>query len=86
VLFVGLSGNDQNLSSILTEVSKKHPSRGSDFRWGVRFAVDTANDAFWYGRGVSNQTLANYDDLPRRLLKIGRMAADLRREQLGILS
>ena len=77
-LFVGLSGNNKNLSSLLSNT--KHPTK--DLYWGIRF---TDNDAdpknfFWEKRKVYPKVLSSYDDLPTFLFRICQKAAELRME------
>ena len=86
VLFIGLSGNDQNLLSILSDVKDQHPAFPGDHCWGVRLTTssDPTERSKWELRGISNQVLSHYDELPPRLLKIGRQAAERRRKHLMI--
>jgi hypothetical protein len=76
-LFVGLSGADDNLSSILNEVKDSHASTGLHLYWGVRFSNDS-NDprrSKWEDRGVFQQTLSDYNQLPSWLFEICQRAA-----------
>jgi hypothetical protein len=80
-LFIGLSGSDQNLTSVLTDVNPIHVSKNENHLfWGVRFS-DQENDPLkssWEMRGVYQHTLA-YPDLPSFLLEVCQKAASKRR-------
>lgn len=77
-LFVGLSGDDDNLLSLLMECKDSHVSRkhNSAF-WGITFATAAKDDAdIWEKNGVYRKKIANYDvDLPRILFAICQEAA-----------
>ncbi|MHC4099055.1 MAG: SIR2 family protein [Planctomycetota bacterium] len=77
-LFIGLSGNDDNLTSILMETKNSHASkRQGDVFWGVRFS-DNKNDpkqTTWNTRGVFQDAIASYQELPGWLLKVCQIAA-----------
>lgn len=76
-IFIGLSGADTNLSSILTEVSKTHVSMGTQCYWGIRFSND-CNDprrSMWQERGIYQQALSTYDLIPTWLFEICQKAA-----------
>lgn len=81
-VFIGLSGKDQNLSSMLLEIGKGHAChQHGDLFWGVRIA-DNENDPLrekWQNRGVWQLTLASYDDLPPLLFRLCQEATNLRR-------
>lgn len=79
-LFLGLSGKDNNLKSILTEVMPIHASRqhGDPF-WGVRVsdAKDDPLRGSWEQRGICQYTLGSYAELPDFLLDLCRRAAQI---------
>ncbi|HKY35313.1 MAG TPA: SIR2 family protein [Polyangiaceae bacterium] len=82
-LFVGLSGEDQNLKSMLKRVQDDHARQGEHLYWGVRFSADE-NDPLrnmWDMRGVFQHTVRDYDDVPRLLLRVCQRAAELRAQQ-----
>jgi hypothetical protein len=83
-VFIGLSGRDKNLLSVLTDVQATHPSRSTkDAFWGVRFA--TADDPLktnWRGRGVYQFDLASYGELSSRLFDVCQFASELWRGKL----
>ena len=84
-IFLGLSGADTNLTSILKEVNATHPakSRGDCF-WGVRFSDDD-NDPYksmWETRGVYQITLENYDKVHDFILTICQIAATKYRKRI----
>jgi hypothetical protein len=75
-LFIGLSGADNNLKSILSEVKESHACMAKHVYWGVRFSTDI-NDprkVIWEERGVYQQTLENYGKLPSWLFEICQRA------------
>jgi hypothetical protein len=78
-LFIGLSGTDQNLSSVLADVSETHASLASGRRyWGVRLCQkDDAHIDLWEHRGVWCETFDSYDDIPRYLMYICERSAEL---------
>lgn len=77
-VFIGLSGNDKNLTSLLSEVRKIHASsKRHDAYWGVRFS-NSAEDPFldlWKTHGVYQITVPTYEDVPVWLLDICQEAA-----------
>lgn len=78
-LFLGLSGNDQNLTNILREVKQIHPSiRRGDLWWGFRFS-DDENDPcrdLWARHGVFQITVPpSYGEVPMWLLETCQTAA-----------
>jgi hypothetical protein len=87
-LFIGLSGNDQNLTGILAHLKDTHVSRraGEPF-WGFRIALDSDDTSDeWEMRGVGQLSLTSYDEIPNVLLKICQLAADIRSQALSIQS
>jgi len=86
-IFVGLSGRDNNLKSILTEVKPVHPAtvRG-DAYWGFRFSDSTGDPMYdtWCTRGVSQVTVPSYSDVPTYLLDICERAAEMSRAHKGL--
>lgn len=75
-LFIGLSGADDNLRSLLLEAQENHVSRGIHRFWGIRFC--TENDprkSLWEERGVFQQILANHNLIPSWLFNICQEAA-----------
>lgn len=78
-LFIGLSGNDKNLASVLADAKKTHASLalGRPY-WSVRLCPK--NDPlidFWTHRGVWCETFDSYDEIPRYLMSICERSADL---------
>ena len=81
-LFIGLSGSDQNLDTLLNAVSDTHASREERTRyWGVTFSTDVRNEPLrqqWQARNVFFKGVSDYDtDLPRFLFGICQEAASL---------
>jgi hypothetical protein len=75
-VFIGLSGNDQNLTSILADAHAGHPALATALYWGVR--VDVRPTAIWRDYKIYNHTVAGYDDIPAFLFDVCRRAAELR--------
>ncbi len=77
-LFLGLSGSDKNLTSLLAAANKAHASaERKDAFWGVRIS-DSDSDprrGLFEKRGVFQVTLRSYDDLPQWLFSICQEAA-----------
>ncbi|HKR40221.1 MAG TPA: SIR2 family protein [Paraburkholderia sp.] len=78
-LFIGLSGNDQNLSSVLQTVKDSHVSRATSRKfWGVRLCTKDDNTIdFWEHRGVWCETFDSFDDLPAYLMSVCERSADM---------
>jgi hypothetical protein len=81
-LFVGLSGSDPHLESLLSECRTEHASLAEGLAfWGLRF-TDSSNLSWrtlWAERGVSTWVVTDYDRaLPEFLLEICQRAARLR--------
>lgn len=83
-LFIGLSGDDERLKSLIFNANKMHPSITSDQFpfWGVvtRLA-DTSDDdrvSRWKEHGVHSKRFGSYDEVPDWLLGICRRAAKIR--------
>lgn len=84
-LFIGLSGKDNNLKRILTEVNDSHVGKqAGDPYWGVRLTADATGlmRDMWETRGVKQHLLASYSDFPRWLFEICQRAATLARKTL----
>jgi hypothetical protein len=89
-LFLGLSGADANLTSLLDDINGRedvkatHPARlRGDLFWGVRFTESTDSRLVtWENRGVFNVVLPTYDDLPDWLFSIAQRAAAMRRVEV----
>ncbi len=80
-LFIGLSGEDKNLTQVLTEVAKQHASMRQSWPfWGVRFGKKEAVlEEIWRARKVFPYTVADHSETPDLLLDVCRRAAALRR-------
>jgi hypothetical protein len=80
-IFVGLSGNDANLRSMLSEASKQHPSH-HDRYWGIRLgAIDEGYDrAQWKNRGVWTLEVKSRTEIPDAVFSICRYAAENRKK------
>lgn len=79
-LFVGLSGDDQRMRTLLTQVKAIHPAlvRESHRYWAVRPTVageDESNVDRWRKMGVAPRKLSSYDEIPAWLLSICQRAA-----------
>lgn len=78
-IFIGLSGDDRNLDSILQAVKEHHATRcdGTAY-WGVTFSTQDAPvaESIWRGRGVYYMKVADYaQSLPTFLFGICQEAA-----------
>jgi hypothetical protein len=82
-LFVGLSGTDDNLVSLLQTCKSQHASRKENsLFWGATFTTsdDRAQAILWEEKGVYSKKISNYNtDLPEILFGICQEAAQLRR-------
>lgn len=80
-MFVGLSGNDPRLDSLIVTTKKdsKHAyTSGGIGYWGVAFGTSKGPTAakIWAQRGIYLQVLDKYDpDLPRFLFEVCQSAA-----------
>lgn len=80
-IFIGLSGDDPRLTSLLLETKTQHRScLDRHAFWGVRaVASDTdSTNGTWTGRGVYCRNLNSYDNIPNWLFNICRLAAQKR--------
>lgn len=86
-LFIGLSGDDQNLRSVLAEVQDTHVSRslGHPF-WGVRVCTNNDNKiSTWENRAVWCERVADHAAVPKLLMAICKRSAELMtKSKLGI--
>lgn len=82
-LFIGLSGTDSNLDSMLNECRDQRASRDENTKyWGATFSTadDPVASGIWQDRGVFYNRIADYDrDLPDFLFKICQKAASIRK-------
>ena len=80
-LFVGLSGDDTNLDSMLIEAKQQHAANlENTCFWGVKFsaAENEVERSLWQERGVYYQLISDYHtDLPSFMFEICQHAADL---------
>ncbi|MGZ8174269.1 MULTISPECIES: SIR2 family protein [Methylobacter] len=78
-LFIGLSGSDSNLTSLLMKAKNTHACRQTgELYWGVRFGLDGDHLLHtWEQRGVFHHTVTTYDDVPKILFNICQRAARL---------
>lgn len=81
-VFIGLSGDDGRLRSLLDETQATHPAKlkdGSKY-WGVRptlITADTYEINRWKQLGIVNRPISSYSELPAWLLSICQLAAAL---------
>lgn len=79
-IFIGLSGNDARLRSLLLEVRDRHPATqidGSKY-WGVRptpASADQYEIEKWREWGIVPRIMNSYSDIPAWLLSICQRAA-----------
>lgn len=82
-IFIGLSGEDQRLRTLLTDVQLVHPILRSPHGhpyWGIRPTIKgevTEVWEAWAERGVAARQLQSYDDIPSWLFGICQLAARL---------
>ena len=80
-LFVGLSGDDSNLDSMLVEAQESHASKlENTCYWGVKFSAadDAVERQLWQDRGVYYQLVKDYkDDMPSFIFEICQHAAEM---------
>jgi hypothetical protein len=76
-LFIGLSGDDQNLRSALVEAKDRHAGRKENAFWGIRFSdrEDDPHRQMWEHRGVFQHSVTGYGEVPVFLREVCRIAA-----------
>ncbi len=78
-IFIGLSGDDNNLDALLKETQNAHASVDDHLPyWGVRFTTNKNDhrNVLWEEKMVKSRYINNWDfDLPDFLFKICRSAA-----------
>lgn len=82
-LFIGLSGNDKNLTSQLTQAQGRHVSISDAHPyWGIRISLesDSANN-LWKERGIWCLTVKDFSEIPPLLLEVCKASADIIRTQ-----
>jgi hypothetical protein len=74
-LFIGLSGEDANLTNLLFKTGKLHACEA--VMWGIRFSTNKHDRKLttWEERGVGQHTLSSYRELAPWLLEVCRLAA-----------
>ena len=84
-LFIGLSGKDDNLDSMMMESREQHASRDENtLYWGITFSTsdDDCARRIWQERGVYYCKIEDYEnDLPGFLFSICQNAATLRKHK-----
>jgi hypothetical protein len=79
-IFIGLSGYDDNLDSMLREVNETHPAKGAQLPfWGLSFteALKDPMSRILRKRGIFLKDIKNFDHLPDFLFAICQEAASL---------
>lgn len=75
-IFIGLSGDDDNLTNMMNEVSKLHSKGPSVLYWGVRLGLaDDPKASKWTARGVFHHPLDKHDDVAPFIMEICRRSA-----------
>ncbi len=81
-LFIGLSGKDDNLDSMMKECRNQHACRDENTAyWGVTFSTndDDVARTIWQERGIFYNRIADYaQDLPEFLFAICQKSASIR--------
>jgi hypothetical protein len=77
-LFVGLSGNDTNLTQVMTAVNGRHANKAHGYPyWGIRLGdKDRESDHIWRGRGVFPMNVGSFKKIPAFLQNICKIAAE----------
>ncbi len=81
-LFIGLSGDDISLTSILNSVSKNHVLQKSESAfWGVTFLrnKEELEISNWEKYGVFINEIDNFKKIPEFLFEICQKAAEMRK-------
>jgi hypothetical protein len=80
-IFIGLSGNDQNLQSLMQEAKDSHANRNDHPFWAVRLGKsdDDPSKLIWQNRGVYHLSLHDYANVPHWLFEVCQIAAEIRR-------
>lgn len=78
-LFIGLSGEDQNLRSVMATLKKTHVALSSGHAyWGVRICPKgDRKKEMWTNRGVWCEEVDGYDSIPKLLMAICKRSAEL---------
>jgi hypothetical protein len=78
-LFIGLSGDDQNLRSVMATLKSTHVSLNSGHAyWGVRICSKGDKKAkLWSNRGVWCEEVDDYGSIPKFLMAICKRSAEL---------
>jgi hypothetical protein len=74
-LFIGLSGTDDHLDSLLLAAADRHCASVESPYWAVACATSDAMDPIWEERGVFVHRLASHTELPDFLFNICQVAA-----------
>jgi hypothetical protein len=87
-LFIGLSGDDQNLTSLLGATKEAHPGlKEGEAYWGIEVTRrPTKNPHIWSNRKVRSLELGSFDDIPLFLLRICQEASRIARGSSGVSS
>lgn len=79
-LFIGLSGDDNNLTGMLEYAKEEHVTRHAGLPyWGIRFS-NNENDprrSAWERKNICQWTVLHYDNIPDELFKICQEAAKM---------
>lgn len=81
-LFIGVSGDDDNLMKLLEHARTHHVCNNLKLPyWGVRFSTNKKDPklALWESKGVVQWTVADYDRVPDELFRICQGAAEMQR-------
>jgi hypothetical protein len=76
-VFIGLSGDDNALTGLLTDIKNVHAIANSkrELFWGVLFTTNPDLKPRWEKRNVFCKVLKNYNELPDILFKVCQYAA-----------
>jgi len=79
-IYIGLSGDDENLDAMLVRAKDGHASvRDHVLYCGMRFSIDNKRIGFFDKRGIYTASINNFDDdIPSFLLSVCQKAAEIR--------
>lgn len=77
-IFIGLSGEDENMDRFLKDTKKKHAYiESGDLFWGVSFVKDpdTAIAQRWENWGIYPIAISDFNEIPKQLFDIAQRAS-----------
>lgn len=77
-IFIGLSGEDENMDRFLKDTKKKHAyNESGDLFWGVSFVKDpdTVISQRWEDWGIYPIAISDFTEIPKQLFDIAQQAS-----------